>query len=128
MNTRQIRKLGIPEDSVGVAIKAIQQLRAVKNSRKNQIRQQLQSVVEDPESFLSDPELGELASSLIQERDFVPPQPVAYQVWGDDQIDQAAHRQMNQACHVPVAVRGALMPDAHVGYGLPIGGVLACRN
>ena len=22
----------------------------------------------------------------------------------------------------------ALMPDAHVGYGLPIGGVLACEN
>ena len=26
---------------------------------------------------------------------------------------------------LPVAVAGALMPDAHVGYGLPIGGVLA---
>jgi len=29
---------------------------------------------------------------------------------------------------LPVSVAGALMPDAHVGYGLPIGGVLACRN
>ena len=29
---------------------------------------------------------------------------------------------------LPVAVRGALMPDAHVGYGLPIGGVLATEN
>jgi tRNA-splicing ligase RtcB len=27
-----------------------------------------------------------------------------------------------------VSVRAALMPDAHVGYGLPIGGVLATRN
>jgi len=27
-----------------------------------------------------------------------------------------------------VAVRGALMPDAHMGYGLPIGGVLAVRD
>ena len=26
------------------------------------------------------------------------------------------------------AARGALMPDAHTGYGLPIGGVLAVRN
>jgi tRNA-splicing ligase RtcB len=32
---------------------------------------------------------------------------------------------MNNACQLPVAVAGALMPDAHVGYGLPIGGVLA---
>jgi tRNA-splicing ligase RtcB len=33
--------------------------------------------------------------------------------------------QMEKACLLPVAVAGALMPDAHVGYGLPIGGVLA---
>ena len=35
---------------------------------------------------------------------------------------------MRQACQVPSAVGAALMPDAHVGYGLPIGGVLACEN
>ena len=29
---------------------------------------------------------------------------------------------------LPVAEKGALMPDAHQGYGLPIGGVLATRN
>jgi len=35
---------------------------------------------------------------------------------------------MANACDLPVAVAGALMPDAHVGYGLPIGGVLATDN
>jgi tRNA-splicing ligase RtcB len=35
---------------------------------------------------------------------------------------------MRNACSLPVAVRGALMPDAHPGYGLPIGGVLATEN
>src|SRR5712672_1557485 len=35
---------------------------------------------------------------------------------------------MARACQLPIAVRGALMPDAHVGYGLPIGGVLATDN
>jgi tRNA-splicing ligase RtcB len=35
---------------------------------------------------------------------------------------------MANACSLPVAAAGALMPDAHVGYGLPIGGVLATRN
>ncbi len=29
---------------------------------------------------------------------------------------------------LPVSVAGALMPDAHIGYGLPIGGVLATEN
>ncbi len=35
---------------------------------------------------------------------------------------------MENACRLPVSVAGALMPDAHVGYGLPIGGVLATDN
>jgi len=35
---------------------------------------------------------------------------------------------MKQACGVPMAASAALMPDAHVGYGLPIGGVLALEN
>lgn len=35
---------------------------------------------------------------------------------------------MINACDLPVVVAGALMPDAHPGYGLPIGGVLATEN
>ena len=50
-----------------------------------------------------------------------------YRIWGTD-IDKEAIGQMERACSLPVAVRGALMPDAHVGYGLPIGGVLAVRD
>ena len=37
-------------------------------------------------------------------------------------------QQLKNACKLPVAVSGALMPDAHVGYGLPIGGVLATHD
>src|SRR5947208_7324103 len=36
--------------------------------------------------------------------------------------------QMGRACLLPIAIAGALMPDAHQGYGLPIGGVLATEN
>ncbi len=53
--------------------------------------------------------------------------PLDYRVWGDD-IDPAAHEQMRNACRLPISVSAALMPDAHVGYGLPIGGVLATDN
>jgi tRNA-splicing ligase RtcB len=35
---------------------------------------------------------------------------------------------MDIAMSLPVTVAGALMPDAHQGYGLPIGGVLAAKN
>src|SRR5688572_12625780 len=59
---------------------------------------------------------------------FVPRAAAApYQVWGADH-DAAALEQMANACALPVAAAGALMPDAHVGYGLPIGGVLATEN
>ena len=35
---------------------------------------------------------------------------------------------MEDAISLPVSVKGALMPDAHKGYGLPIGGVLAVKD
>ena len=50
-----------------------------------------------------------------------------WEFWGD-QIDSESKNQLHAACQLPIAVKGALMPDAHVGYGLPIGGVLATDN
>lgn len=47
--------------------------------------------------------------------------------WGHD-LDPETRRQMAQACSLPISLAGALMPDAHIGYGLPIGGVLATDN
>lgn len=54
--------------------------------------------------------------------------PVPYPVWGADFIDVQAIAQMDYAMRLPISVAGALMPDAHLGYGLPIGGVLATEN
>jgi len=51
-------------------------------------------------------------------------EPAPWRQWGSD-FDAQSVQQMRDACALPVSVRGALMPDAHVGYGLPIGGVLA---
>jgi tRNA-splicing ligase RtcB len=53
--------------------------------------------------------------------------PAPWRQWGTG-LEPSAVEQMANACKLPVAVRGALMPDAHLGYGLPIGGVLATRN
>ena len=52
---------------------------------------------------------------------------VPYRQWGRD-LDAQSVQQMERACSLPVTLAGALMPDAHVGYGLPIGGVLATDN
>src|ERR1039457_5307346 len=53
--------------------------------------------------------------------------PISYRQWGAN-LDANALQQMENACKLPVSVAAALMPDAHVGYGLPIGGVLATDN
>ena len=52
---------------------------------------------------------------------------IPYRQWGRD-LDAQSVQQMERACALPVAMAAALMPDAHVGYGLPIGGVLATDN
>jgi tRNA-splicing ligase RtcB len=55
-------------------------------------------------------------------------EPLPYAVWGRDGIDAASLAQMDNAMRLPVSLAGALMPDAHVGYGVPIGGVLAVQD
>lgn len=52
----------------------------------------------------------------------------SYWIFGAENIEQGAINQMEIAMKLPVTVAGALMPDAHQGYGLPIGGVLATKN
>lgn len=54
--------------------------------------------------------------------------PLPAPIWGEHLIDAAAIEQLQNAMRLPVTVAGALMPDAHVGYGIPIGGVVALEN
>lgn len=49
-----------------------------------------------------------------------------FTVYGEP--DQNTLDQMEIAMSLEPVVAGALMPDAHLGYGLPIGGVLACKD
>ncbi|MXV13926.1 RtcB family protein [Hufsiella ginkgonis] len=49
----------------------------------------------------------------------------SFPIYGAGHIEAGALAQMKTAIQLPVTVAGALMPDAHPGYGLPIGGVLA---
>src|SRR5215468_2143953 len=53
--------------------------------------------------------------------------PALWKSWGEG-LEPQSVQQMENACRLPVAVAGALMPDAHLGYDLPIGGVLATEN
>jgi tRNA-splicing ligase RtcB len=91
----------------------------------------LKAVLDNPEAHASDDLLGELSAALLEEKSrpywVERDAPAPYQVWGEG-LEAGALDQMRNAARLPVAVSGALMPDAHQGYGLPIGGVLATDN
>jgi tRNA-splicing ligase RtcB len=99
--------------------------------KREEVDDTLRKILAAPESYASDTLWGDLATAIIEERDrpywIEREQPAPYQVWGEG-LEKGAVDQMNAAVRLPVAVVGALMPDAHQGYGLPIGGVLATEN
>jgi tRNA-splicing ligase RtcB (3'-phosphate/5'-hydroxy nucleic acid ligase) len=132
INKKELQRLGVPKGAMQLAADAAKSaIRA--GYKKAVISSTLAHLVADPKSFLRDERFGSLASELLQ------PQPAhhapfagretpaPYKRWGED-IDPESIRQMEDACALPISKVGALMPDAHVGYGLPIGGVLATRN
>jgi tRNA-splicing ligase RtcB len=46
----------------------------------------------------------------------------------EERVESAALDQFHTALSIPPAIQGALMPDAHPGYSMPIGGVVALEN
>lgn len=94
---------------------------------RSQLAAEVEAVVRDPAAFVDDPLKGEFARVLQRCERPLRDAPAAWRQWGQD-LEPEAVNQMGRACQLPVAVAGALMPDAHVGYGLPIGGVLATQD
>jgi tRNA-splicing ligase RtcB (3'-phosphate/5'-hydroxy nucleic acid ligase) len=94
------------------------------------------SVRKHPEQYLDDEVMGRLANTFHDEAEkeaakatiSLMEQPMPFSIYGADKIEDGALAQMQTAMRLPVTVAGALMPDAHQGYGLPIGGVLATNN
>ncbi len=121
--------------TIGLAKKAAHALADI-GQDETQILEKLDAVLADPDKWTGDPIFFEVASEILsRERndaskwaDALRETALPYEVWGADGIDPAAGAQMRDALRLPVAVAGALMPDAHVGYGLPIGGVLATQG
>jgi len=124
---------GFPEGKViGVTLKTIEQFYA--GQPNEDVLKILEQVLLQPENFLEHDELSEIASALIEntkvDETEIPLKETAdtYSVYGKEHIENGAMLQMDVAMRLPVTVAGSLMPDAHQGYGLPIGGVLATRN
>src|SRR5215204_675540 len=140
MNGKDILALGWPAGKViGLGLEAARTLEFRGFSRK-EVLARLEEVRQDPGGALereSEGPVAELAHEWVRigaaessraSEEELRDEPLPYHAWGEAGVDDAARLKMETALRLPVAAGGALMADAHVGYGLPIGGVLAVRD
>lgn len=106
-----------------------------KYTPKEEQLQLLNDIKNNHEKYLQDDILGALAENFKKTEVIKKVQPIdllsesePFNVYGRKNITSNAYQQMRVAMKLPIAKQGALMPDAHLGYGLPIGGVLASEN
>ena len=131
---KDLRKIGFSSDrgkSLAINIMATH----YKYLKKIEKLKLLENVQDNPEKYKEHEFLAPLAEEFMEvvvKENFTAYKPLAeakpYQVFGKKFITQNAIHQMDLAMSIPIAEKGAMMPDAHVGYGLPIGGVLATKN
>ena len=136
MNTKDLIRLGVPVgEPIALAHEFIQNFIAQGNDGAlpsglepvERLEGEIFNVVANPPAFFADELRAPLARAIYRPA-FTPRAELApWRQWGEG-LEAEAVKQMANACALPVAVAGALMPDAHVGYGLPIGGVLATAN
>ncbi|MCR9289741.1 MAG: RtcB family protein [Bacteroidetes bacterium] len=130
---KDLIKLGYPEGrAIGMAVNMM--LKHFKRSSLKDVLEILKKILEHPDLYLDDDVLGRIAAELIEkpesENQEIPlsDESITYKIYGAQGIEPGASKQMDTAMRLPVTRKGALMPDAHQGYGLPIGGVLATEN
>ena len=135
---KEVRRLGYTDDrAVAMAVSLV--AKHFSRDEKMVALARLEEVLHDPEKFKQDEILGELAGFLLREREDRPAKKTAkkinykkvaadFEIFGAEGIDPETLHQMAIAMKMPIAVKGALMADAHLGYGLPIGGVVAAYN
>lgn len=121
-----------PGPVMGAALEVAQTLARDDALERDEILARLEWVRQSPFDFEDDPLLGALAERLIalevpRQQDAIRQEPIPYNTWGED-FEPITMQQMDNAAHLPISRAGALMPDGHPGYGLPIGGVLATQN
>src|SRR6266478_513527 len=127
MNAKDFLRLGVP---LGEATRRAGDFVAkyiLGGGDKARLEDEVKAIVANPALFAEDPLRSEFARAVAKAPPPPRAEPVKYRRWGEG-LEHDAVMQMEKACLLPVSVAGALMPDAHVGYGLPIGGVLATEN
>ncbi|WP_298393000.1 RtcB family protein [Flavobacterium sp.] len=128
---RDLIKLGFPKNnSINIALGQISRYR--KREKKDSIINEAKDVLLHPENYKNNGTWGKVAEGLVNPVQVRMHQlqttRAPFSIFGENEIDEQAKFQLYDALKLPISVAGALMPDAHSGYGLPIGGVLATDN
>lgn len=127
MNAKDFLRLGVPlGEATRQATDFVAQF-VLSGGDTSRLEDEIKAIVANPALFAEDPLRKEFAKAVANAPPPPRAKPVNYRQWGKG-LELDAVMQMEKACLLPVSVAGALMPDAHVGYGLPIGGVLATEN
>jgi tRNA-splicing ligase RtcB (3'-phosphate/5'-hydroxy nucleic acid ligase) len=133
LHPKQLQAIGYPNTSViSVALSVFE--KHYKFTPETEALDLLQNILNQPHDFWTNPVLSKITEKLVErpkpvvEKFDLRPNPLHFNTFGFDNIEKSAIRQLQTAMRLPVSVAGALMPDAHTGYGLPIGGVLATDN
>src|SRR5213082_2292409 len=127
MNTKDFIRLGVPLGEATRRATDFISKYGLSGGDKSRLEEEGKAVLANPATFTQDNLRADFAKALLNAPPPPRAEPVKYRQWGEG-LEHEAVMQMERACLLPVAVAGALMPDAHVGYGLPIGGVLATEN
>ncbi len=132
LNGNALKTLGYPEGkALGIALQVAGKHFATVAAED--VLATFKNVLENPENYRQDAILSPIAEELLA----VPEEEIVialkeecgpYAVYGKENIEPGATNQMDIAMRLPVTIGGALMSDAHQGYGMPIGGVLATEN
>ena len=124
-----------PGGALKAALEAMEHPHYQKKGREFKL-QVLQDLMQNPEKYYKHEILGPIATAWKpQEVDKDAPvypelseQGVKLKIYGKEGVESGALDQIDIASKLPIARASALMPDAHQGYGLPIGGVLATEG
>ena len=131
LSGKDLIKLGFPKNnSINITLGQIN--RYQKRKKKEQVLLEAKKVLLHPENYQGDGVWGKIAESLLApvvvKKQELKTVRAPFQIYGENEIEEQAKYQLYDALKLPISVAGALMPDAHAGYGLPIGGVLATKN
>ena len=134
LRSKDFKTIGIYSNktiSIAMSILSKKQFKSFTNKLKLEL---ISNIKNTPDDFLHDKIFAPIANEFIE------PDPsgdesiqlleteMELTVFGRPLIKSNAFQQMKTAMKLPIVRRGALMPDSHLGYGLPIGAALATDN